>query len=112
MIRGSCLCSAVAFEIDGRVTPIQLCYAQRCQKSTGSAFSPELCARRRPGRAAVPAHLHQPSAGLGRRERRTGKLLGASTAGAAFAAPRVRPCWFAPTAPLASDNPGVPEACN
>jgi hypothetical protein len=45
MIRGSCLCGAVAFEIDGRVTPIQLCHARRCQKSTGSAFSPELAAR-------------------------------------------------------------------
>ena len=32
MIRGSCLCGAVAFEIDGRVTPIQLCHARRCQK--------------------------------------------------------------------------------
>ena len=42
MIRGSCLCGAVAFEVDGRVTPIQLCHAHRCQKSTGSAFSPEL----------------------------------------------------------------------
>jgi hypothetical protein len=42
MIRGSCLCGAVAFEVDGRVTPIQICHARRCQKSTGSAFSPEL----------------------------------------------------------------------
>jgi len=45
MIRGSCLCGAVAFEIEGRVTPIQLCHARRCQKFTGSAFSPELAAR-------------------------------------------------------------------
>ena len=45
MIQGSCLCGAVAFEIDGRVTPIQLCHARRCQKSTGSAFAPELAAR-------------------------------------------------------------------
>jgi len=45
MIRGSCLCGAVAFEVDGRVTPIQLCHARRCQKSTGSAFSPELAVR-------------------------------------------------------------------
>jgi hypothetical protein len=44
MIRGSCLCGAVAFEIEGRVTPIQLCHAKRCQRSTGSAFSPELAA--------------------------------------------------------------------
>ena len=45
MIQGSCLCGAVAFEIAGRVTPIQLCHARRCQKSTGSAFSPELAVR-------------------------------------------------------------------
>ena len=45
MIRGSCLCGAVAFEIGGRVTPIQLCHARRCQKFTGSAFAPELAAR-------------------------------------------------------------------
>ncbi len=44
MISGGCLCGAVAFEIEGRVTPIQLCHARRCQKSTGSAFAPELAA--------------------------------------------------------------------
>jgi ADP-ribosyl-[dinitrogen reductase] hydrolase len=36
----------VAFEIDGRATPIQLCHARRCQKFTGSAFAPELAVRR------------------------------------------------------------------
>lgn len=46
MVRGSCLCGGVAFEIDGRLTPIQLCHARRCQKYTGSAFAPELAARR------------------------------------------------------------------
>ena len=45
MIRGSCLCGGVRFEIDGRVTPIQICHARRCQKATGSAFAPELAAR-------------------------------------------------------------------
>jgi len=45
VIQGSCLCGAVAFEIAGRVTPIQLCHARRCQKSTGSAFSAEVAAR-------------------------------------------------------------------
>ena len=46
MVRGSCLCGGVAFEIDGRLTPIQLCHARRCQKATGAAFAPELAARR------------------------------------------------------------------
>jgi hypothetical protein len=45
MTRGSCLCGAVAFEIEGRLTPIQYCHAARCQKATGSAFAPELAGR-------------------------------------------------------------------
>ena len=46
MIRGSCLCGGIRFEIEGRVTPIQICYAKRCQKTTGSAFAAELAVRR------------------------------------------------------------------
>jgi len=46
VVHGSCLCGGVAFEIDGKLSPIQLCHARRCQKFTGSAFSPELAARR------------------------------------------------------------------
>jgi len=44
MIKGSCLCGAVVFEIDGELTPIQLCHATRCRKATGSAESPEMLA--------------------------------------------------------------------
>ncbi len=46
MVNGSCLCGGVAFAIEGRLTPIQLCHARRCQKFTGSAFSPELAAKK------------------------------------------------------------------
>jgi hypothetical protein len=46
MVNGSCLCGGVAFAIEGKLTPIQLCHARRCQKFTGSAFAPELAARR------------------------------------------------------------------
>jgi len=42
MIHGSCLCGAVAFEIDGELTAIQLCHATRCRKATGAAYAPEL----------------------------------------------------------------------
>ncbi len=45
MIRGSCLCGGIRFEISGRVTPIQICHARRCQKTTGSAFAPEAACR-------------------------------------------------------------------
>lgn len=45
MVRGSCLCGAVAFVVGGELTPIQLCHAVRCRKATGSAAAPEMLAR-------------------------------------------------------------------
>lgn len=45
MVKGSCLCGGVSFGIEGKLTPIQLCHARRCQTFTGSAFSPELAAK-------------------------------------------------------------------
>ncbi len=41
-IRGGCLCGAVAFEIQGRISPIQTCLCSRCRKASGSAFSAAL----------------------------------------------------------------------
>ena len=46
MIRGSCLCDGVAFEITGELTPIQLCHARRCRKATGAAASPEMLVKK------------------------------------------------------------------
>jgi hypothetical protein len=45
MIRGSCLCGGVTFQIDGALTPMQYCHATRCRKATGSAFAAELAAK-------------------------------------------------------------------
>ena len=42
MIKGSCLCGCVTFEIKGEATPIQKCHAERCRKATGAAYAPEL----------------------------------------------------------------------
>jgi hypothetical protein len=44
MVTGRCLCGAVAFEIDGTLSPMQYCHATRCRKATGSAFAAELAA--------------------------------------------------------------------
>jgi len=44
MVTGSCLCGGVAFEIDGKLSPMQYCHATRCRKATGSAFASELAA--------------------------------------------------------------------
>ena len=38
MIRGSCLCGGVKFEITHAVGPFELCHCNRCRKVTGSAF--------------------------------------------------------------------------
>ena len=44
MVRGSCLCGQVSFEIDDGLSPIQYCHATRCRKAGGSAFAAELAA--------------------------------------------------------------------
>jgi hypothetical protein len=42
MVQGSCLCGGVVFEIEGPLTPIQLCHATRCRKATGGAYATEM----------------------------------------------------------------------
>ena len=37
--RGSCLCGAVAFRIEGAVKLFQYCHCSRCRKSSGSAHA-------------------------------------------------------------------------
>ena len=45
MIKGSCLCGGVRFEI-ARVLPLfELCHCRRCRKATGSAFSAAVAVR-------------------------------------------------------------------
>ena len=39
MIRGSCLCGGVRFEVVKAVGPFELCHCNRCRKATGSAFA-------------------------------------------------------------------------
>ncbi len=39
MRKGSCLCDAVSYEIDGDIGPIMLCHCSRCRKSNGTAFN-------------------------------------------------------------------------
>ena len=46
MIRGSCLCGAVRFEVAAVVGPFELCHCSRCRKVTGSAFLPYLRVQR------------------------------------------------------------------
>jgi len=42
MIKGSCLCGAVRFEVGGPLCDFVFDHCSRCRKATGSAFSPEI----------------------------------------------------------------------
>src|SRR5829696_7413027 len=46
MIRGSCLCGGVRFEIDRAIGPFELCHCTRCQKVSGSGYLTWLTVRR------------------------------------------------------------------
>jgi hypothetical protein len=46
MIRGSCLCGGVKFEITRSVGPFELCHCTRCRKASGSAFAATVGVRR------------------------------------------------------------------
>jgi ADP-ribosyl-[dinitrogen reductase] hydrolase len=39
-MKGSCLCGAVAYEIDRLVGPVRYCHCRTCQKAQGAAFAP------------------------------------------------------------------------
>jgi len=45
MIRGSCLCSLVTFEVAKLAGPYELCHCARCRKASGSAFQAMIGAR-------------------------------------------------------------------
>ncbi len=45
MIRGSCLCGGVRFELDRTTGPFELCHCNRCRKVSGSAYVAALLAK-------------------------------------------------------------------
>lgn len=42
MVRGSCLCGGVQFEITGRINPIGMCHCSLCRKVSGVASNASL----------------------------------------------------------------------
>ena len=41
-LQGSCLCGAVAYQIDGKVGDLFYCHCEMCRKALGGAFAPLL----------------------------------------------------------------------
>ena len=46
MIRGSCLCGGVTFELTGKTTDIGMCHCSKCRKVSGVASNAELMVSR------------------------------------------------------------------
>jgi hypothetical protein len=46
MIKGSCLCGGVQFELVRAIGPFELCHCNRCRKVSGSAFMAGIGVRR------------------------------------------------------------------
>ena len=45
MYEGGCLCGAVRWRVEGRVSGVWLCHCSKCRRSTGSAFAASVLAR-------------------------------------------------------------------
>ena len=39
MLKGSCLCNAIQYEIDGELGPIVMCHCSKCRKANGTAYA-------------------------------------------------------------------------
>jgi hypothetical protein len=39
MLKGSCLCNAIQYEIHGELGPVMVCHCSRCRKASGSAYA-------------------------------------------------------------------------
>lgn len=46
MVRGSCLCGAVAFELEAPLSELELCHCRKCRKAYGAPFAATLYVRR------------------------------------------------------------------
>jgi len=57
MIRGSCLCGGVRFELDGALGPVALCHCAMCRKASGTAFATNASVAREAFRLVAGADL-------------------------------------------------------
>lgn len=39
MLKGSCLCNAIQYEIEGELGPTMICHCSKCRKANGSAYA-------------------------------------------------------------------------
>jgi hypothetical protein len=107
MIKGSCLCGGVRFEIERAAGPFELCHCSRCRKSSGSAFNAGLGVRSRDfhlieGRSLIASYdapiLRQPP---------PYRVFFCSRCGSPAPNPDPASDWFEIPAGLLDDDPGL-----
>jgi hypothetical protein len=103
MIRGSCLCAGVQFEVDRAVGPFELCHCSRCRRASGSAFAAGLGVRVREFRLFLIQTYEPPI-----RERPPGHGVAfCSRCGSPVPSPPEVATWLEILAGLLDDDPGV-----
>jgi len=107
MIRGSCLCGGVRFEIGRALGPFELCHCSRCRKASGSAFVAGLGVRTADFRLLGGADLIATySAPILERPPAYRKSF-CSRCGSPVPAPEPGSEWFEVPAGLLDDDPGL-----
>lgn len=107
MIRGSCLCGGVRFEIERAVGPFELCHCSRCRKASGSAFVAGLGVRVQDFRLLSGGELIE-TYEAPVRERAPGyRAAFCSRCGSPAPRPAEGASWFEIPAGLLDDDPGL-----
>jgi len=107
MIRGSCICGGVQFEITRAVGPFELCHCSRCRKASGSAFTATVGVRTDEFRLIRGRELiHAYEAPV--RERPPGfRTFFCSRCGSPVPDPEPRTEWFEVPAGALDDDPHI-----
>jgi hypothetical protein len=107
VIRGSCLCGGVRFEIGRAVGPFELCHCPRCRKASGSAFVAGLGVRVEDFRLTAGAALINTYEAPVRERPPAYRVAFCSRCGSPVPSPRAGAGWLEVPAGLLDSDPGV-----
>lgn len=107
MIRGSCLCGGVRFEIARAVGPFELCHCSRCRKASGSAFVAGLGVRVEDFRRLCGDALVRTWEAPVRERPPPYRVAFCSRCGSPVPDPPAGATWFEVPAGLLDDDPGL-----
>jgi len=107
MIRGSCLCGGVRFEIERAVGPFELCHCNRCRKVSGSAFAATVGVRTEDFRLIQGAELIADYSAPLLRRPPPYRVWFCTRCGSTVPDPKPDGAWFEIPAGLFEDDPGL-----